>query len=453
VVSCGGDEDGDATIPTITDPTTPTPEPDPDPVDDVPVGDVEPTGFWVNFISDQYTALVNKRGEYGADCFIDSETTSNERVLCDVDLMEGDLNIYDLEMQYNVPPSLCDHLRITPAWHYNFESGRGPARVEIVQDNLSDPAVASSCDAFHTANGALTTCALHPETFDETIISGPKCIYNRADTGGANCCFGKYNLQVELDENNDGVGDGTFVTQTLDWGGDATACISPYLSNAWGFFSPAGFPARSLTAVPKDPDSLNPIGLNDSIVLSSNLQSSNVILSTWANFYNETGTPHQHNGFWYDGTPPLNDNIQSDRPYWVDPIDDLDGSLISADRRLTSAIPAGNEAWVFSCLDSAFEVKHEIHVYIREWNTLVDFVAYQASEGVTYDPDVGGLSGTEGTTCNYDPAFPEELCNDRWDFADILERVEANTTNAYPSTTLGIDEANRQLYFPRIDYE
>ena len=47
------------------------------PIDDIPVDVVEQTGFWVNVITDQFTVLIDKRGEYNTDCYIDADTTTN----------------------------------------------------------------------------------------------------------------------------------------------------------------------------------------------------------------------------------------------------------------------------------------------------------------------------------------------------------------------------------------
>ena len=75
-----------------------------------------------------------------------------------------------------------------------------------------------------------------------------------------------------------------------------------------------------------------------------------------------------------------------------------------------------------------------------EWNTAADFVAYQTSEGVTYDPDVGG---NEGTNCDFDPIFTG-ACNDFEDMDDLLPGGFYNTIT--PNST------TRATYFPKVDY-
>ena len=49
------------------------------PIDDIPVGSVDATGFWVNInTDDQFPALINKRNSFGDDCWIDADTTGYE---------------------------------------------------------------------------------------------------------------------------------------------------------------------------------------------------------------------------------------------------------------------------------------------------------------------------------------------------------------------------------------
>ena len=54
--------------------------------------------------------------------------------------------------------------------------------------------------------------------------------------------------------------------------------------------------------------------------------------------------------------------------------------------------------FTWSCLDSAHEVKHRIHLIIREWNTEEEFTKFVDSNGSRGDPNIGG---SEGTDCDY----------------------------------------------------
>ena len=87
------------------------------------------------------------------------------------------------------------------------------------------------------------------------------------------------------------------------------------------------------------------------------------------------------------------------------------------------SIPTGYPYFTLSCLDSDFEVLHRVHLVIREWNTLQEFLTFQDTEGRSGDPDI---EGSEGDECPYYEA-DEQIgsrteCNDFWDIDDITSR-------------------------------
>jgi hypothetical protein len=386
------------------------------PVNSTPVNSVEATGFWINAQSTQHTILVNSGSGFGTDCFIDVDSTTNQLMNCYIDVLEGDLYMYDIKIQYNAPPKLCDHVTVTPAWHWNYSSGYGPTAISLVVDTAADPPTFTSCDATD-AQSVTTACTANSELTNGTSISGPKCAYDKTSSGGKNCCFGEYTL-TKIDA---GV---TTVTEET-WGKEVSDCIGGSVKTSWEKFFKNGYPRSLVQAVEKDASNESK-GLNEELTLKANGLSVATSFSFMANHYETLGSPHSHDGYVSATTSNL--------PYSVEPIDDIDGSLI----------PSGSEAYVFSCLDSAFEVKHRIKAYIREWNTVADFVAFQTSLGVTYNPDV---TGVEGTNCAYDGIF-SELCNDFSDFADIL----TSAGGSYVTTPGAGAAATRATYFPRVDY-
>ena len=58
----------------------------------------------------------------------------------------------------------------------------------------------------------------------------------------------------------------------------------------------------------------------------------------------------------------------------------------------------GHPFITWSCLDKAKEVKHRIHLLIREWNTQEEFNRFKESNGSRGDSDIVGL---EGSGCDY----------------------------------------------------
>lgn len=415
LVSCSEDNMGGDTIPSTGGGS---------PVTDTPVGTVEGTGFWVNLTNtnNQFSYIVHKDGEFGEDCFIDVDSTTNELLTCNIDLMEGDLYMRDLEIQYNAPPELCDHVRVATAWHWNQSVGVGPSEVEV--DVYSNPVTGLStvtgCTSVNSSSATIN-CSANIELEDVANTAGPRCVYDKSSSGGVNCCFGNYTLTVNT---NDGTSTSTVVTNTT-WGGDVLSCLGGLPRTSWTTFSASGYPAAYVQSVPKSAEGVT-AGLNDVFKLEANAVKPNARFSIYANHYETQGTPHSHDGY-------LNPAV-STKPYAFEPIDDLDGS----------AVPSASDAYTITCLDSAFEIKHMIKIYIREWNTLLDFIAFQDTEGATYNPDQTGL---EGTNCDYDGTFGDE-CNDFSDFADIL----TGAGGTYTTTPGAGAAAARATYFPQVSY-
>ena len=87
-------------------------------------------------------------------------------------------------------------------------------------------------------------------------------------------------------------------------------------------------------------------------------------------------------------------------------------------------LPLGYPYYTLSCLDSNFEILHRVHLVIREWNTLEEFVTFQDTEGRSGDPDI---EGEEGDEClYYEPdeflSHSGQQCNDFSDIDDIHDQ-------------------------------
>lgn len=408
------------------------------PIDSTPIGEVEATGFWVNVTSTEHPVLVNQSTSFGTDCFIDADTTTNQFMTCYVDMLEGDLGMYDIDLQYNVPPSLCDHVRTSTAWHWNYSSGVGPKVVNVAIDSSTTPITFTSCTAERDSDDTMINCNVHPELFDTSNPAGPTCYYNKTESGGKNCCFGEYTLTV-----TDAANGGTPLVTKMNWGGDVGACIGGAGKTSWSAKSPDGYPSGLIQPIPEG-SSGDTEGLNDKITLKASTSNSVLSYSSLASFYETSGTPHSHAGYVSATT--------TSRPYAINPIDDLDGTLYDASTGAASVrFLSGSDAHYFSCLDEAFEVKHAIRVQIREWNSLLDFVAYETSSGATYNPDTVGSEN--GTTCGYDPQFGSP-CNDFEDFADILTEAGGSYTLNNTMPPVGTHPALiREKYFPEVSYD
>lgn len=420
VTAC--DESGDS----LGAPTTPS-----SPIT-TPVGTVEATGFWVNAsVTDNLAPiLVNLDGSYGTDCFIDATTTTTQPIVCHIDIMELDLYVNEISIQYNSPPGLCEHVITEPAWHWNESFGVGPSRIELeITEPLSADPFVSDCMAFDDETSSMVACSSHKEIagFD---TDGVTCIYDRTSVERSNCCFGNYTSQTTTISFDSSTVPPTPVTTVGDpeeriWGEDYATCIGGPGRTSWDNYSRIGLPVGRVQQV-------EPSGLSEEFLLISNASTSRTSFSTMSNFYTISGTPHNHSGYVLAGTTNL--------PYSVSPIDDLDGTDLSGF--------TGREYFRVSCVDGADEVIHEFHVYLREWNSFLDFSAYQTSNGVTYNPD-NNVNPEDGTTCGISPLFASP-CNDFRDMDDLLPGgvgpyVLINTAPTAAST--------RRTYFPNVLYE
>ncbi len=383
-----------------------------------PVGDIEPSSFWVTLKNDEFPTYINAGlGDYfwGSECRIDVTESSSMPKDCYIDVLEGDLYMHALNLQYNVPPDLCQHVRSRPAWHWNTSSGTGPSKISMAFD--ADDKM--TCQAEHSFSGNMIDCSNHLEL--EVAENAVSCRYKNGNDQA--CCFGDYELEVTRTD-EDGVS--STETSTENWGGDVRNCIGGPGSAGWSIFDDDGYPKALIQTIPESSGGAN-IGLNAQISMPSNVSTTQSTFSTMANFYitpppSSTEKIHGHRGY-YQGESPL--------PYAVEPIDDLDGSLVQK----------GNEAFEFDCLDGGFEVKHRIRVFIREWNTSEEFHKYATTLATEGNPDVEGLEG-DPAGCQYNDEFGN-LCNDFFDFDDILNSLTGDT---YDTSTPDFEA--RTSFFP-----
>lgn len=398
---------------------------------DVPVGEVEKTGFWVTVTSTEFLTYVTQASEttdaglMGTKCYIDKSDPPSSKVMkCYVDILESDLFMNTVELQYNSPPGLCEYVSVLPSWHWNYSAGRGPRAVSYTVEEKEAGIIVSNCNSVDES-GASVPCENNPELYALGDPEGPKCIYDKngpPPERGINCCFGSYSKTVTTRvETEDGVETSVNTTEE-DWGGNIKACLGGAGITSWSKHSTLGYPVRAIYPV----DSKK--GLNQSIKMPANGSSTVSYFSTEANFFTSISSqPHSHDGY-------VNSRSTTE-PYAFDPIDDLDGSPLEK----------GEPYFTFRCLDDAFEVKHKVQVSIREWNTLTEYLAYGTSNGSSYDPDV---TGGEGTNCS-STSFPGEICNDRVDFDDIINALGTYDT---PANLNLRSNTVRKNYFPRVYY-
>ena len=391
----------------------------PDDPDAAPPNVVNGLGFYLKVVDeDKFLSYMSKGTAFNTDCLVAQNETATQDLACTIDIQEGDLLFHGLTLNYNVSPDMCTYMTMTPYFYYNYESGQGPSAVTLAVTETAGVNTVTACSVT-TESGAVAGCTGQLEVSIDTANVEVTCTYDKTSTGGKNCCFGNYTLTKNI------TGDrvATDVT-TAGWGGKYESCLG---GPDWSARSASGWP-RSVIYYSAGG------GLNGTYKIPAPLNKVKSHNYSAANYYAGISSPgaasamnHTHNGFVSATSSTL--------PYAVAPIDDRDGSLLAS----------ANPSYMFKCLDTAFEVKHRIQVYVREWNTYTQFLAYGTSTGVSGNADVGGVE--DGVDCNY--GFALESCNDGYDWDDLLNYQDADfdiTTDLY-NTAPG-SEALRINYFP-----
>jgi hypothetical protein len=370
--------------------------------------------------ADSISNVSNQTG-FANKCAIDKTSTASQDIKCILDLPEGDAFTGNVSLDYNLPSGMCRYLRRRTYWYYNQEVGVGPTQIQmdITYDDTVSPIIQTGFQC-SIDGGPLGLCTGFPEATINQITETPTCIYDKSTSAvGKNCCFGKYTLTKNI-----------FYTNAVDistvsnnnWGGSLNNCIGGP-GKAWT--------AKSDKGIPQDIITFAKNGVNATYKLDKLInQISSAVTFPVANYY--TAGLHTHTGATTGRT--------TDKPYFLDPVEDRNGtgiptSVINPDNYL---VP-GNESYDFECLDASYEVIHRIRMYIREWDTYTDYLAYIASAGATVNPDRG--SSVEPSLNCSGITGP---CNDFYDNDDYFNIVLGLTQPWVPTMNV------RDTYFPNV---
>jgi hypothetical protein len=414
---------------------TPTPTPGPTPSPNPSAGTI--SSFYVGVSSTVYdVSHVHASTGFSTTCSIESSVSSSQDLVCYVEMPEADVALRDLTLQLHVPPDMCRYMVKGTYWFYNEEVGVGPTSINIhtyktINEDASGTTTTFKTNYDCTVNGALDTdCDNQSEIIthvsDTDGSASLKCVYDRSDEGKKhNCCFGEYTYTETLSTDNVVFGASTTTTVTslpvtIQWGGVAKDCIGGAGRTDWESYDSRGFPAYQFQVVDSGLDEEYKItNANDALELSADPHT----LHT-ANFYSTSGgVDHTHSGYVLA--------TSSSKPYFVAPIDDRSGTPIDE----------ANDSYVFYCMDSAFETKHRISVFVREWDTRADYDTYISTSGVTAVPDRGSQSSPVSCIGLVGP------CDDFHDSDDFLN-LDLGVAS-YDTTTVGTRNQN----FPYLIYK
>ena len=325
------------------------------------------------------------RGQRGIDfdCKIPKDQVSaTEDLYCMLEILEGDLYYNDLYLEYNIPPDMCDYLFFETHWHYNKRSGRGPTNVYEIQcseDDGGDDNTAGSSSRYcrttidSEGNSLIGKLCNELPTEECAVSESSLCEYIDEN---ANCCLGYYNINGERKE----------------WGGDLRNCIGGLARTTNWPLDSNGFPVIQITRS-----------------LRSGYRRTYRVPSVYSKYNSLPGFNFITANYW-DG---IEEN--TDQPVFY-------RSDTSVPKHHDVLPRFGNPYITWSCKDEGHDVTHRIHLIIREWNTLEEFLVFKESGGNSGDPDV---DGDEGIVCDYyaqdqDLLYDakDDKCNDAWDVDD-----------------------------------
>ena len=365
----------------------------------------------------------------GTDCKIPVEEESTDDLYCIMDIMEGDLWYHSLVLEYNVPEGMCDFLDFEVPWHFNQKVGNGPSDVHQCDDyliscELEDEEYTAETETQYCLGGCTSgTCGSESVTrscdgegyYPQDEIQGFCRLRDQGASGTSgldlsdlelsNCCFGEYELYA-----------GDTVTHG-NWGGNLRECIGGLGRISWNSYNKEGKPI-SLIENTKQDGLIREYKIPSIFSVYDGHRNTNVVKKdpafVTANYWTDVEDKN------FEGNAP--------RFYRAPMATQLPSSVLEV-----YDITTGYPYLTWSCLNKAREIKHRIHVAIREWNTQGEFNTFVENKGGRGDPD---LEGAEGSICEYYEAGEANIlkdtdCNDVWDVDDMESSAEAGSGRQY----------------------
>lgn len=367
---------------------------------------------------DGVEAYLHKFGDTAADCEVPlADIDTPTRIQCMLSMMEYDLWFYGYETEMSIPAGVCRFVEDAPHRYLNARVGVGIK--SIAMDTLDGRIQSCTIDGIAGTVAAGGTSCSGPEG-TVTAAGDVSCVYNYSDTNqtGLNCCIGE--VSVALSARATGSTDVTNSTAVIDHGGDPVNCLfsaHDYIDN-WpkstelkasdAIWEVGGGAFVRSTKVP---------GTQTLYSAKKRFGSSSNVMN--AGFHDWTAYATDPSTWITTHTTPIAMNLPAD----LGP-DGNSNTGTGADT--IGFLRDGSET--YDCLNNAGEIKHQIKVFVNEWNTIEDFQSYyeDGAAASAVDPT---RTGTAGVNCS---AINNGLtCNTFWGFDDL--------TNAYGASEFPLE--------------
>lgn len=286
------------------------------------------------------------------------DTTADADITCIVEGEELDLWFNGMELNYNIPPSMCSYFTVSSYYYYTAEAGvGGTANSYSVQ-----------------LDGTFTN--LSPALPVDPKTGKPACKYVYPTLTGdlKNCCTGNYvttvtTLQSPIPDPESTVTPAPIITPdpiiskvSASWGGSAANCLGgPALD--FGTKDEKGFPQGTI-------EMSDGKGANGVLKIEAPFKKNYLSNTYVANYFDPLNIP-----------PPRIRPRAIEAPYYE-----------------------------FKCLDRAFDIKARIKVQVREWDEVSEFNLSHLGNPNTGGNGVihNGLAFTTAPNTTYEPGFGGE---------------------------------------------
>jgi hypothetical protein len=356
--------------------TPPTTEPNEQPPssDTFYVNHVPKTGFY------RQTRLIKADGSVDTTkkCSLDLSATAwvDRDISCAVDSTEYDLYFSGLEMAYNVPVSpKCVYLAVSQPFFWGRETNQVPTSASV---------------SVTTCNGSVTSAtSTNSEVLVNSTTGALSCVYDYSASEGPNCCINTYTLTTTTNTNDtDATCTAPGTKTTVDsssgkFSGKVTNCLAGPAMD--GTLDKAGYPTIKVYRLTQ----------NASAVSSLQLQSLEKVqkLNQKIEAFETSTTDQSQNTGTLSVKAPIEKSYFTNL-YISNAVDDgtgkinLSPTLAPFSGSLSPLMGATQQAYEWTCYDSAFEPYGRIRVYVREWNKKSEFD--KLLSGQSADPNTTG---------------------------------------------------------------
>lgn len=359
-------------------------------------------------------AFLHKFGDVTAGCEITlANINTPTAIQCMLNMMEYDLWFYGFETELSVPTSICKYVVDSPMRYYVARPGVGIKSATMSTLN----GVVQSCTIDGVAGVVSAGSCRGPEGTVNAAGSAT-CTYDYTTGKGPNCCAGSASVSLTASVTTVAPPTTTVTNVTTAFGGSMANCrLSAHdFVDKWPQISPEQKAANIIYDVG-----------GSSFLKATKLKGAeglfiaNKRYFTWSNVLNA--------GFndWTSYTAnPATWLTTHTFPIAMKPVADLGPLGDSAILNGADAIPlASDGSETFNCHNEAGEIKHQIKLFVNEWNTVEDYAAFKAGgSAASVDPAKQGIAGVNCTALN-----DGRSCNSLWGFDDI--RLQQGAT-VYP---------------------